>query len=93
MGAIALAVAAIGATEENSLGDRVNEHEERIARFRAMMDQARAAGEELSMAVGDFYDSLRARGLPESACEALTVEYLARLMGGNPANTMPTVSD
>lgn len=56
-------------------------HDERIAAFRAGMDQARAAGEEMSKAVAEFYASLRMQGLPDSACEALTVEYLAQMFG------------
>ena len=63
----------------------MNEEEiaEQIARFRAGMDQARAASQEISQAVAEFYTSLRMRGLPDSACEALAVEYLAQMFGGS----------
>ena len=65
----------------------MNEKEiaEQIARFRAGMDQARAAGQELSQAVAEFYSSLRMSGLPDSACEALAVEYLAQMFGDGPS--------
>lgn len=61
----------------------MNEEEvaEQLARFRAGMDQARAAGQEIASTVSDFYANLRMRGLPDSACEALAVEYLAQLFG------------
>lgn len=61
----------------------MNEDEvaEKIAAFRASMDQVRAAGEEIAQSVSDFYANLRMRGLPDSACEALSVEYLAQLFG------------
>lgn len=55
-----------------------------LTAFRAGMDQARAAGQEMSLAVAEFYASLRRQGLPDSACEALSVEYLAQMFGVQP---------
>lgn len=56
--------------------------EDRLITFRAQMDQAAAAGIELARAAAGFYAQLIAKGLPEEAATAITVEYVAQLMSG-----------
>lgn len=58
--------------------------DDRLIAFRAQMDQAAAAGIELARAAAMFYGQMIGMGVPDQAATAITVEYVAQLMSGEP---------